>query len=181
MGGEFSSGGRMFSLDEETGQLWAVRREAVPLSPRQAALLAYLMGQGGRQVSVKELEAAAWGDEPAPEGAVDHAVAGIRAALGDDAAAPLFIETLSQRGYRFLIEPEGGAQLSPAALADALADANAERLRPLLAQARRAGQEHGLGNAYDLALNTLDDAAGRGERPPALALDTVVQELQGAA
>ena len=187
---EFASGGQAFDLSED-GQLMRVVREPRPLCPAQAAMLRLLLLRCGQQVSEAELAQAGWGD-PAPEGAVAAGVRAIQAALGDDPAAPLFIEALPQRGYRFAggvtgqVAPAAAAPAEPAALEaviQALCGAvSGPGIAPALADARAHGERSNLGPAYDRAVEMLMRAAeaGRGEPLPALALETVIDGLQAA-
>ena len=190
----FTSGGRAFDLSED-GRLARVVREERPISPAQAAMLRLLLMRPDRQVSEAELAQAAWGEPKAPDGAVEAQVRALRAALGDDPAASLFIEALPQRGYRFV----GGVDAAPAAAAPggqtgpsadpeatirALCDALATPAAcDAISDARALGAQHGLGPAYDRAVQTLAAAAeaGRGAALPALALETVIDALHSAA
>lgn len=72
------------------------------LEPRVMQLLVYLAGRAGAVVSADQLLADVWkgpfyGDNP-----VHKCIAALRRALGDDAAAPSYIETLRRRGYRLI-------------------------------------------------------------------------------
>lgn len=187
---EFASGGRAFCLSEETGRLDVVRRDEVPLSPIQAAILRAFLRAPGRQLSEAELASAAWAEAAVPEGAVAHAVRGLMVALGDDPAAPLFIEAMPQRGYRFLAGEARGAD-DAATVLDALADPCTDRTKPnyvgpALRAARRIGEEAEFGPSYFVALAQLDDVLGaatpgRPVRLPVLTLEVIMDELQNAA
>ena len=185
----FASGGRAFALDPQTGALDAIRREAVPLSARQAAVLAYFVANPGRQVSVQEIADAAWGGA-APDGAVDQAVRAVMAALGDDPAAPLFIEPLSGRGYRFCGGVAGGDDLAAApaptdargilaALSSAGAPPHAGNLPRVIEAARQMGEARGADQTFAEASRALSDAARRGERLPPVVLETMIDAVSG--
>lgn len=74
----------------------------VPLTPKASLLLDYLMTHPGELHTRERLLQALWGfEQPVATRAVDHRVAEIRRVLGDDAAAPRFVETVQQHGYRF--------------------------------------------------------------------------------
>lgn len=97
-----------FVLDEAGGQLL---REGRPVALRsQAALiLGLLVRARGRLVPREEIRQAVWGpraDTELDQG-LNDCIRAIRAALGDDARNPRFIETLPRRGYRFIAEVAG--------------------------------------------------------------------------
>jgi TolB-like protein/DNA-binding winged helix-turn-helix (wHTH) protein len=81
--------------------------EVVRLEPKVAELLAYLAGRPGEVVGREELLAAVWPGVVVGDDALTQAVIKLRKALGDDAHAPKYIETIPKRGYR-LVAPDGG-------------------------------------------------------------------------
>jgi DNA-binding winged helix-turn-helix (wHTH) protein/TolB-like protein len=99
-----------FALDAESGTL---TRNGVPvrLPPQPARVLALLVARAGEIVSRDELRQQIWGSETFVdfERGLNFCIAQIRAALGDSADSPRFIETLPKRGYRFI------APVTPAA------------------------------------------------------------------
>jgi Tol biopolymer transport system component/DNA-binding winged helix-turn-helix (wHTH) protein len=74
----------------------------ISLEPRLMQVLVYLAGRPGEVVSRRELKAAIWEDEAMGEDSLNRAVSDIRGFLGDDAAAPRFIETIRKVGYRLV-------------------------------------------------------------------------------
>ena len=159
---EFSSGGATFALDDTRG-LSRIERRGVPLSPRQLAVLKALAARPGRLTTREDLRREVWGGAELPDGTVEHAVRAIGAALGDDPLAPLFIETLPQRGWRFLPEPTGAADRALdsgrpndlATLATKLRNAAAlggSAPRVVVEEARRLGEARDLPDAYFVAL-----------------------------
>jgi DNA-binding winged helix-turn-helix (wHTH) protein len=76
----------------------------VDLSPRLVELLAYLAARPGDLVTKDELLERFWPDVNVTENTLTRAIADIRKALGDDAGAARFIQTVSRRGYRFVAE-----------------------------------------------------------------------------
>lgn len=79
--------------------------ESLNLTPKAYALLEYLMTHPDEIVSRERLLDAVWGWEyPSGTRAVDTRVAELRAALGDDANQPIYIETLPGQGYSFRAE-----------------------------------------------------------------------------
>ncbi|MBP8295165.1 MAG: helix-turn-helix transcriptional regulator [Burkholderiales bacterium] len=90
-----------FVLDIANAQL--IRQgQPVELPPKSFALLAYLAQRPGELVLKDTLLDAVWGRRFVSEGAIKTVVSELRAALGDDARAPLWIETVQRRGYRFV-------------------------------------------------------------------------------
>jgi|SRR5579872_394867 len=92
-----------FELDLKSAEL---RRSGirVPIQGRPLQILAILIRTPGELVTGEQLRAELW---PADtfvdfEHGVRNAVTRLRAALGDSADNPKFVETLSRRGYRFI-------------------------------------------------------------------------------
>lgn len=74
----------------------------IQLRPKAFSILQYLVDNVGRLVTHDELMEHLWGNTYVqPEVLASH-VRDIRAALGDDARRPKFIETVARRGYRFI-------------------------------------------------------------------------------
>lgn len=92
-----------FSLDLDDERLWR-NGQAVPLTPKTFALLRYLLERRNRLVTKEALLKGVWPGTYVVESEVKHYVAELRKSLGDDANAPLFIETVRGRGYRFIGE-----------------------------------------------------------------------------
>ena len=74
----------------------------VPLSPRAFDVLVFLVERRGRVVEKQEFFEALWKDTFVSDNALTKVIKTIRAAIGDDADAPLYIETVPKRGYRFI-------------------------------------------------------------------------------
>jgi predicted ATPase/DNA-binding winged helix-turn-helix (wHTH) protein len=89
-----------FELDVAGARL---RRGDTPLAlpPKSFELLVFLARRPGTLVLKDELLDAVWGRRFVSEGAVKTVVSELRAALGDDARDPTWIETVQRRGYRF--------------------------------------------------------------------------------
>lgn len=122
----------LFEADVRSGELWKAGRR-VRLQGQPFKLLAMLLERPNEVVTREELQERLWGKNTVVD--FDHslgtAVNKIREALGDSAESPLFIETLSRRGYRFIApvrrpvesgeeselvrKPGGGGGLSPEA------------------------------------------------------------------
>ncbi len=85
-------------------------------------MLVYLVERAGRLVTRDELLNALWPDTFVQPDVLKTHMLDIRGALGDDAKAPTFIETLPRRGYRFIAtirksanagsEPREGASIA---------------------------------------------------------------------
>ena len=97
------------ALNELTGPQGSQR---LPL--KQADLLLRLMREPGQPVRRETLLDEVWERRFVNEEVLSRAIADLRAALGDDAKAPRYIETLPKVGYRFLAEVREEAALSPA-------------------------------------------------------------------
>lgn len=90
-----------FRLDVNNEQLWNEQRE-VPLRRKTFAILRYLAEHAGQLVTKEELLQAVWGETLVSEEGLRDYLREIRQALGDDAGAPQFVETVRGRGYRFI-------------------------------------------------------------------------------
>ncbi len=77
---------------------------AQSLAPRAFDVLRYLIEQRGRVVEKQELFENIWQELFVTDDALTRAVKEIRRALGDDATAPRYVETVPKRGYRFIAE-----------------------------------------------------------------------------
>lgn len=79
-------------------------RDGAPVVlPRKALdTLLILVAQHGSMVGKEDLMKAVWPDSFVEENNLNQCISAIRKALGDNSAAPRFIETVSGRGYRFL-------------------------------------------------------------------------------
>jgi len=88
-------------LDRPARRVWRDGAE-VSLTPKAFQLLEYLMTRPGEVHARERLLSALWGfDFATHTRAVDHRVAELRAALGEDVAAPRYLETVAGIGYRF--------------------------------------------------------------------------------
>ena len=88
-----------WSFSANTGEL---RRDGDrrALEDRAARVLALLASQRGEIVSHEDLIAKVWNGRSVSANSVAIVIGDLRRALGDDAKAPRFIETISKRGYR---------------------------------------------------------------------------------
>src|SRR5215510_12442493 len=77
-------------------------QEVIPLRPKSFAVLRYLAERPDELIRKEELIEAIWPRIYVTETLLKGCVTEIRKALGDDPAAPRFIETAHRRGYRFI-------------------------------------------------------------------------------
>lgn len=106
-----------FELDTRTAELRRHHPEPRPeraegmgslrlrLRPQPCAALACLVARHGQFVSRQEMQRALWPDGTFVrfEDGLNSCIKQIRAALGDSRTAPRYIETLTRRGYRFIM------------------------------------------------------------------------------
>lgn len=91
-----------FTLDVKRLELFR-DGEPVGVQLQPLKLLALLVDRPGRVVDRDEIRDAIWGhDHIEVDPGINFCVARIRAALGDDARNPAYIETVPRRGYRFV-------------------------------------------------------------------------------
>ncbi len=76
------------------------------LAPRSLDLLLLFVSRPGTLVSKDEIMRALWPDVAVTDNALTQVISDLRQALGDDASAPCFIQTVSRRGYRFVAAVE---------------------------------------------------------------------------
>ena len=76
--------------------------QIVQLRPRAMDVLARLAQQAGELVSKRQLIDAVWRTEFVSEHALTQVIAELRAALGDNARNPSYIENIPRRGYRLV-------------------------------------------------------------------------------
>jgi DNA-binding winged helix-turn-helix (wHTH) protein len=79
-----------------------VRGQRVRLAPKAFQILRCLVDAGGRLVTKDSLMDAVWPDTHVTESALSVTIAQLRDALGDDARAPDFIQTVHRRGFCWL-------------------------------------------------------------------------------
>lgn len=92
-----------FRMDLADERLWRDDKH-VRLTPKTFAMLRCLAERPGQLVTKKELFDAVWPDTAVSESVLTNCMRELRSALGDQARAPQFIETVHKRGYRFIAE-----------------------------------------------------------------------------
>jgi DNA-binding winged helix-turn-helix (wHTH) protein len=90
-----------FRLDLAGERLWR-ETQPIELRPKAFATLRYLVEHAGRLVTKEELLDAVWPNTAVVDAVLKVRICELRDALGDDAKAPRFIETIHRRGYRFI-------------------------------------------------------------------------------
>ena len=93
-----------FSFDPASGELRDGNAgRSTRLQPQVAALLVTLLERPGEVVTRAELRGRLWPDTTVDfDDGLNFCVRQLRLALGDDANAPTYVETLPKRGYRFV-------------------------------------------------------------------------------
>ncbi len=83
------------------------------LEPLLMDLLVYLARRPGRVVRREEIFDGVWKQHYVARSALTRAMALLRRALGDEAQAPRFIETIPKRGYRLIASVDGLEAVAP--------------------------------------------------------------------
>jgi DNA-binding winged helix-turn-helix (wHTH) protein len=97
-----------FELDLDARELFRDGRP-VRLQPQPLRVLEILLVHAGTLVTREELRQQVWDEATFVEfdQGLNYCIRQVRAALGDNARQPVFIETVARRGYRFLPKVEG--------------------------------------------------------------------------
>src|SRR5229473_8099509 len=107
-----------FELDLQTGELRHAGQR-VKLQEQPFQVLATLLEHPGKIVTRDELRSRLWPEDTFVD--FDHglnaAIKRLRDALGESADAPVFIETLARRGYRFIAPVNGSSSPSTTGVA----------------------------------------------------------------
>ncbi|HTM47993.1 MAG TPA: winged helix-turn-helix domain-containing protein [Bryobacteraceae bacterium] len=103
----------VFELDTAAGELRR-RGDRVKLPPQPLRVLEMLVRRGGEVLTRADIRERIWCDSFVDfEQGLNFCIRQIREALGDNADAPRYIETLPRRGYRFLVPVETPAAGEP--------------------------------------------------------------------
>jgi DNA-binding winged helix-turn-helix (wHTH) protein/tetratricopeptide (TPR) repeat protein len=96
----------VFELDTAAGEL-RKQGDRIKLPPQPFRVLEILVRHGGEVVTRSDIRERIWTDSFVDfEQSLNFCIRQVREALGDTADAPRFIETLTRRGYRFLLPVE---------------------------------------------------------------------------
>jgi TolB-like protein/DNA-binding winged helix-turn-helix (wHTH) protein len=124
----------LFELDPVVGEL-KHGRHVVRLRHQPAKVLSLLASEPGRVFTREEIQSAVWGPGTHVdfEQGLNYCIKEIRAALGDRAENPIYVETLARRGYRFIapVERDPGAN-DDAGASRPLAPPSSSVVRPWL-------------------------------------------------
>ena len=107
-----------FVLDPQNRSL-RLDGEPVELNARYFDALALLVGEAGRLVTKDRFMDEVWRGVPVTDEALTQCIRTLRRQLGDDAAAPRFIQTVPKHGYRFVAPVECVGEEPPAVPAPA--------------------------------------------------------------
>src|SRR5687768_7318538 len=103
-----------FRFDAAAYRLFAGDRP-LQLSPKILDLLRLLASRPSQLVTKEDILRELWPDVAVTDNAITQAVSALRQALGDDATAPRFVQTVPRRGYRFIAAVEtAGLPVAPA-------------------------------------------------------------------
>jgi DNA-binding winged helix-turn-helix (wHTH) protein/predicted ATPase len=103
-----------YRLDVLDERLWH-GETSVRLGHKALVVLQYLVSQPGQLVTKEALLASAWPDTAVTDAVLTTVMREVRQALGDEARAPRFVETVHGRGYRFIAPViETNAVIAPA-------------------------------------------------------------------
>src|SRR5215831_5814570 len=92
-----------FRLDIASHRLWRGKL-SIPVRPKSWDLLQYLVERPGHLVGKEAVHRHIWPDTAVSDDTITQSIRELRRALGDDARAPRFIETVHGRGFRFIAE-----------------------------------------------------------------------------
>jgi TolB-like protein/DNA-binding winged helix-turn-helix (wHTH) protein/Tfp pilus assembly protein PilF len=104
-----------FRLDPANHSLWRGTERAA-ITPKAFDVLRYLVENAGRLVSPDELLEALWPETYVNPEVLRKYILDIRKVLGDRPDKPVFIETLTKRGYRFIAPVTDGSSTELPAL-----------------------------------------------------------------
>jgi Tol biopolymer transport system component/DNA-binding winged helix-turn-helix (wHTH) protein len=80
------------------------------ITPRAFDVLVYLVQHPGRIIEKQELFDEVWKEKFVTDNALTRIIKEVRQAIGDDANAPQYIETVPKHGYRFIAEVKAGEE-----------------------------------------------------------------------
>jgi DNA-binding winged helix-turn-helix (wHTH) protein len=131
-----------FCLDRVDERLWK-DGVSIPLGYKAFAVLGRLVSRPDQLVTKDDLLASVWPDVSVSEAVLSTAMREIRAAIGDTARTPRFVQTVHGRGYRFIATVsetgERPARLAPLEAAGAFAEGT--RGRPSSLEAGLVGRQ----------------------------------------
>jgi len=138
-----------FRLDvAERKLVW--EQDNVALTPKAFDMLVALVGRAGHLVTREELLREVWRDTFVEEANLNYTVSLLRKALGDAPDEPIYIQTISKQGYRFIatVRRVPSLTISPVNTSPPTSDETTARPAPqsaLPARWRRAGPRFAIG------------------------------------
>jgi TolB-like protein/Flp pilus assembly protein TadD len=144
------------------GRDFVVRKagETRKITPRAFEVLLYLLERRGRLVEKQELFEAVWKESFVTDNALTRMVKEIRHVIGDAADAPIYIETVPKRGYRFIADVKTDAPQSSRAGADEDASINSIAVMPFLNLSEAADKEYLSEGITESIINSLSRISG---------------------
>jgi DNA-binding winged helix-turn-helix (wHTH) protein/TolB-like protein len=120
----------LFEFDDRAGILTRSDRP-VALEPQPARALALLLSRAGDLVTREEMRAHLWGADTHVDfdRGLAYSIGQLRAALGDSADNPRFIQTLPRRGFTFIAPVDSGRSTFDV-LRSSFSAENAENVEP---------------------------------------------------
>ncbi len=100
---------RGYRLDAWQRRLWGPDGEPLTLRPKEFEALLVLVRRAGSPVSKSELMSMVWPDTVVEENNLNQVISKLRQTLGDDRNDPVFIATITGRGYQFVAAIEDRA------------------------------------------------------------------------
>lgn len=116
-------------FDPADGTIWR-DGQRFDLTPKVLAILKVLVEAAPRTVTKEQLLDAVWPEAVVAEAALTQRVRDLREALGDDARAPRFVETVARRGYRLIAPVESLGEVETLPAREPLSTAPASSSRP---------------------------------------------------
>jgi TolB-like protein len=160
----------VFELDTENGEL-RKRGSKLKIEPKPLQILEMLLECPGEVVTRRRVREKLWPDTYVSfDYSLNTAINKLRAALGDSAHSPRFIETVARRGYRFILSVEGSG-------ANFLATPRREPDEPSIAilPFENAGGEDEIESLCDELSEAVIRAVARIAEVPVMAWSTVLR------
>lgn len=98
------------TVDRENFRLFKAE-QSLNITPRAFDVLVYLIEHRGRVIEKSELFEQIWKESYVTDNALTKVIKEIRQTIGDEAAAPRYIETIPKRGYRFIADVSSGKEI----------------------------------------------------------------------
>ena len=178
-----------FTIDVSNRELLH-EEERLDLNARYFDALVLLVRNHGRLVAKDQFFEEVWDDVVVSDSALTQCVKEIRRLLGDDAANPRFIQTISRHGYRFIAEVSVTDRSAGVDAPDSITDRSAGAAAPDLVTDVSVSQGDAVsrGDAGDASLSakgigsgSATNLAGRSESAFSTAMATALAGTLGGA